>query len=180
MSLLQKFKQFLTDDLKGGGLTLDFIITAEDRKALIREHLTPVIEKELQMTQVADFIWASEYNSMGMRKVISFFHINDAYATLKWGWNFEYIPHYTSKITWCRTDKSIYTHPFELSPKFINRKENNYTVFGKFESKYKNNSEGFQKFVSDHLKVWDTLHEAIVEYYNATSTYEKMLNITDH
>ena len=56
MSLLQKFKQFLTDDLKGGGLTLDFIITAEDRKALIREHLTPVIEKELQMTQVADFI----------------------------------------------------------------------------------------------------------------------------
>lgn len=45
MSLLQKFKQFLTDDLKGGGLTLDFIITAEDRKALIREHLTPVIEK---------------------------------------------------------------------------------------------------------------------------------------
>lgn len=85
MSLLQKFKQFLTDDLKGGGLTLDFIITAEDRKALIREHLTPVIEKELQMTQVADFIWASEYNSMGMRKVISFFHINDAYATLKWG-----------------------------------------------------------------------------------------------
>ena len=92
MSMLQKFKQFLTDDLKGGGLTLDFIITAEDRKALIREHLTPVIEKELQMTQVADFIWASEYNSMGMRKVISFFHINDAYATLKWGWNFEFVP----------------------------------------------------------------------------------------
>ena len=24
--------------------------------------------------------------------------------------------------------------------------------------------------------MWDTLHEAIVEYYNATSTYEKMLN----
>ena len=76
MSLLQKFKQFLTDELKGGGLTLDFIITAEERKALIREHLTPVIEKELQMTQVADFIWASEYNGMGMRKVLSFFHIN--------------------------------------------------------------------------------------------------------
>lgn len=24
--------------------------------------------------------------------------------------------------------------------------------------------------------MWDTIHEAIVEYYNATSTYEKMLN----
>ena len=105
---------------------------------------------------------------------VELFHINTLFATFKWGWNFEYIPHYTSKITWCRTDKSIYTHTFELSPKFINRKGDNYTVFGKFESKYKNNSEGFQKFVSDHLKVWDTLHEAIVEYYNATSTYEKM------
>ena len=24
--------------------------------------------------------------------------------------------------------------------------------------------------------MWDTVHEAIVEYYDATSTYEKMLN----
>ncbi|WP_236931787.1 hypothetical protein [Fusobacterium animalis] len=33
------------------------------------------------------------------------FHLNTSFATFKWGWNFEYIPHYTSKITWCRTDK---------------------------------------------------------------------------
>jgi len=37
-------------------------------------------------------------------------------------------------------EKYTFSAVFELSPKFINRKENNYTVFGKFESKYKNNS----------------------------------------
>lgn len=133
------------------------------------------IKDEFNLIPIKNGCWADTYND-GRRRVISLFHINTSFATFKWGWNFEYIPHYTSKITWCRTDKSIYTHTFELSPKFINRKGDNYTVFGKFESKYKNNSKGFQKFVSDHLKVWDTVYEAIVEYYDATSTYEKMLN----
>ena len=166
--LYDDFKPFLSDE--------KYIwLKSEGWYKLIHYLFDDKIKDEFNLIPIKNGCWADVYND-GRRRVISLFHINTSFATFKWGWNFEYIPHYTSKITWCRTDKSIYTHTFELSPKFINRKEENYTVFGKFESKYKNNSKGFQKFVSDHLKVWDTVHEAIVEYYDATSTYEKMLN----
>lgn len=69
-----------------------FELSAAEWKVLIREHITPIIEKELQMKQIGDYLWASEYNSMGMRKVLSFFWINSAYATFKWGWNFKFMP----------------------------------------------------------------------------------------
>lgn len=69
----------------------------------------------------------------------------------------------------------MYTHTFELSPHFVTRTQNHCVTFGRLDSKYKNNSKGFQQFVSYHLKIWDTLYEAIAEYYCATSSYEKIL-----
>lgn len=53
--------------------------------------LSAIIEKELDMKQIGDFVWATEYQN-GVRKALSFFRINDAYATFQWGWNFEFIP----------------------------------------------------------------------------------------
>ena len=188
MSLLQKFKQFLTDDLKGGALTLDFIITAEERKALIREHLTPVIEKELQMTQVADFIWASEYNGVGMRKVLSFFHINDAYATLKWGWNFEFVPKYSgSKIVWARTDKSIYTHVYEVSKDFYDvggmndkkRQARDKVIMSRYYFDEKRSNNVIAKAAKDYRETLKHLLPTIKKYYNATKTLESVLSRID-
>ena len=130
-------KTFLNSGLSDKGTML------EDIKYDLNENLSNLWDKmhenkikdEFNLIPIKNGCWADAYND-GRRRVISLFHLNTSFATFKWGWNFEYIPHYTSKITWCRTDKSIYTHTFELSPKFINRKENNYTVFGKFKSKF--------------------------------------------
>lgn len=83
MSLLQKCWQFLVNHFEDNHSLIHFELTATQWKALVREHLTPIIEKELQVKQIADFVWASEYNSLGMRKVISFFYLNNAYATFK-------------------------------------------------------------------------------------------------
>ena len=131
--LYDDFKPFLSDE--------KYIwLKSEGWYKLIHYLFDDKIKDEFNLIPIKNGCWADVYND-GRRRVISLFHINTSFATFKWGWNFEYIPHYTSKITWCRTDKSIYTHTFELSPKFINRKEENYTVFGKFESKYKNNSK---------------------------------------
>lgn len=56
-----------------------------------------------------------------MRKVLSLYFINNSYATLKWGWNFEFIPKSVgSKLVWAKTDKSICTHIFEFSEAFYN------------------------------------------------------------
>lgn len=83
---------------------------------IIKEFLTPIIEKELHLKQVSDYVWANNYNDLGMRKVLSLYFMNNSYATLKWGWNFEFIPKSVgSKLVWAKTDKSIYTHIFEFS-----------------------------------------------------------------
>lgn len=77
MSLLQKCWQFLVNHFEDNHSLTHFELTATQWKALVREHLTPIIEKELQVKQIADFVWA-------------------------------------------RTDKSIYTHVYELSKDFYN------------------------------------------------------------
>lgn len=92
--------------------------SAAQWKEILRENITPVIERELKLKQIGDVVWASDYN-MGMRKVLSLFYINDAYATFSWGINFEFVPKCPGKkVVWARTDKSIYSHIYELSEKF--------------------------------------------------------------
>lgn len=74
------------------------------------------------MRQIGDYIRANEYEE-GKRRVLSFFGINDTYATLQWGWNFDFVPKGTDAV-WARTDKSIYTHIFEVSPDFYKSEHN--------------------------------------------------------
>lgn len=188
MSLLQKCWQFLVNHFEDNHSLIHFELTATQWKALVREHLIPIIEKELQVKQIADFVWASEYNSLGMRKVISFFYLNNAYATFKWGWNFEFIPKCSgSKVVWARTDKSIYTHVYELSKDFYNsdgtnrkkREAYDRTIVSRYFVIEKNAKNVIEKIVKDHKKMLKYLLPTIQEYYRSTETMELILRRID-
>lgn len=187
MSLLQKCQQFFANDFKHNNLPGHVEITTEEWKTLVREHLTPIIEKELQMKQIADFVWASEYKS-GMRKVVSFFKINNAYATLKWGWNFEFIPKCSgNKILWARTDKSIYTHIYEVSENFYNsdyrnkqkRKAYDKIVMSRYYFNKKSTENGFAEIVKHHQEALEYLLPTIQDYYHSTGSLEAVLDRID-
>ncbi|MCZ7695258.1 hypothetical protein, partial [Mediterraneibacter gnavus] len=84
--LSEKYQKFLQNNFLPNVQPSSLDLSAEGWKLLVKENLSPIIEKELDMTQIDDFVWATEYKN-GMRKMLSFFRINDAYATFKWGWN---------------------------------------------------------------------------------------------
>lgn len=155
----------------------DIQLSAAGWTKLIHTLFDDVIGKEFQMVPIRDRCWADNYQD-GRRRVLSLFPINDMYATWKWGWNFAYIPRASSNsAVWCRTDKSIYTHTFEVAPEFVTSlgqgREN--VVFGRNGMNLKNNYKGFDKLVQSHLNVWETLQVQMKEYYHTTSTYEGML-----
>ena len=178
MKFLEKIQGLFANksDVKPQSLNL----TSAEWKLLIKEHLTPIIEKELQMKQLSDYVWASDYED-GKRKVLSFFFINEAYATFKWGWNFDFMPKTLgNKAVWARTDKSIYMHIFEVSPDFESANQKNRTARDKtIVSKYDVYNEGLKKKINNHKEVLYHLLPLINEYYSATDSYEKILNRID-
>ncbi|MDE6660144.1 MAG: hypothetical protein K2K01_08550, partial [Eubacterium sp.] len=129
---------------------------------------------------LSDYVWAGDYEN-GKRKVLSFFFINEAYATFKWGWNFDFIPKISgNKAVWARTDKSIHTHIFEVSPDFENADQKNRAAREKtIMSKYDIYKEGLEKKINNHKEVFYHLLPLINEYYSATDSYEKILNRID-
>ena len=172
---------------------------------MIKENLSPLIAEKLQMTQIGDYIWASEYED-GRRKVLSLFKINDAYATFQWGWNFEFVPRITSgkRIVWARTDKSIYSHIFEVSEDFsgyaptsqmqntkkfqkknlknllytlTNKKQTarEMTIISRYGIDIKNLEKGLKERIKQHKAVILYLLPLIMEYYQETATYEGIL-----
>ena len=199
MTLLEKYQDFLVNHTKPGIAPKSLDLSAEGWKLLIRENLTPLIEEKLQMRQVGDYIWASEYID-GRRKVLSLFKINDAFATFQWGWNFDFVPRITSgnRIVWARTDKSVYTHIFELSEDFSgyavpktekknhsfkslfavkNKKQNarDMTIISRYGIGIKNLQKGLKERIKQHKSVFLHLLPLIMEYYEATATYEEIL-----
>lgn len=185
MSLLDVFKKNFADTSKSNNALTCFEISSDEWKALIKEFLTPIIEKELHLKQVADYVWANNYNNFGMRKVLSLYFINNSYATLKWGWNFKFIPKSVgSKIVWAKTDKSIYMHIFEFSEAFYN---SDYTDNKKKEAYaktivsricyYNNNIEtGIENIIRHHQEAFWLIVPAIKEYYHSTETLQEVLN----
>ena len=196
MTLVEKYQQFLVNNTKPGIQPKSLNLSAEGWKLLIRENLTPLIEKKLQMKQIGDYIWASEYED-GRRKVLSLFKINDAYATFQWGWNFDFVPRITpgKRIVWARTDKSVFTHIFELSEDFSgyavpkknhffksfcvlkNKKQNarDLTIISRYGIDIKNLEKGLKEKIKQHKSVFFYLFPLITEYYGATATYEEIL-----
>lgn len=197
MTLLEKYQDFLVNHTKPEFQPVSLDLSAEGWKLMIRENLTPLIEEKLQMKQIGDYVWASEYTD-GRRKVLSLFKINDAYATFKWGWNFDFVPRITSgnRIVWARTDKSVYTHIFELSEDFsgytVPQKQEHFfksfftvknkkqraremTVISRYGIDIKNLEKGLEERIKQHKAVFCYLQPLILEYYQATATYEDIL-----
>lgn len=197
MTLLEKYQDYLVNHTKPEFQPVSLDLSAEGWKLLIRENLTPLIEEKLQMKQIGDYVWASEYAD-GRRKVLSLFKINDAYATFQWGWNFDFIPRITAgnRIVWARTDKSVYTHIFELSEDFsgyaVPQKQNNFwksfftvrnkkqnarkmTIISRYGIDIKNLEKGLEDRIKQHKSVFHYLLPLINDYYQATETYEEIL-----
>ena len=198
MTLVEKYQDFLVNNTKPEVQPVSLDLSAKGWKLLIRENLTPLIEEKLQMKQIGDYIWASEYED-GRRKVLSFFKINDAFATFQWGWNFDFVPRITQgkRIVWARTDKSVYTHIFEVSEDFsgyaVPKKEQNHffkslfavrnkkqrardmTIISRYGIEIKNLEKGLKERIKQHKSVFLYLLPLIMEYYDATATYEEIL-----
>ena len=186
MTLLDKYQKFLVITTSPEIQPPHHTLLAEGWKLLIKENITPMIEERLQMRQIGDYVWADEYED-GRRRVLSFFKVNDAYATFQWGWNFDFVPH-GNKASWARTDKSIYTHIYEVSPDFYSgvqdfskarREARNKIIMGRYFKDHiiSRNPEngGLADMINHHESVLLHVLPFITEYYRSTDSYEGIL-----
>lgn len=187
MTLLEKYQNYLMNIMPPEIQPPSYILLAEGWKMLIKENITPMIEDRLQLRQIGDYVWADEYAD-GRRRVLSFFKVNDGYATFQWGWNFDFVPK-GMKAAWARTDKSIYTHIYEVSPDFYTggpeiteesrrardriMMSRNY-VNGKWHRKPLDNG-CLQDMITHHKGVFLHVLPLITEYYRSTTSYEGIL-----
>lgn len=187
--LLDKYEKFLKNNFKPDVPPLHLDLTDEGWRLLVRENLTPMIEEKLQMRQIGDYIWADDHVD-GKRRVLSFFKINDAYATFQWGWNFDFVPRASgNKAVWARTDKSVYIHIFELSPDFYDaggkdfkgktQKNRDKTIVSRYGIDVKNLEKGLAEKIKQHQKVFCYLLPLMTEYYDSTASYEGILKRID-
>ncbi|MCM1251754.1 MAG: hypothetical protein NC321_02960 [Clostridium sp.] len=176
MALLDKYREFLVDNTRPEFQTTHLTLNAEGWKLLIRENLTPLIEEKLHMRQISDYIWANEYED-GKRKVLSFFFpSSDIAATFKWGWNFDFVPKYSGgKITWAKTDKSIYTHIFEVYPESYQGTKDKITM-ARHNIDIKGLERRLDERISHHKYVFSRLLPYITEYYDSVDSYAQILN----
>lgn len=180
MPLLEKYQEFLVDNTRPGFPTAHLSLSAEGWKLLIRENLTPIIEDELHMKQINDYIWADEYKD-GKRRVLSFFFaMSDMSATFRWGWNFDFVPKYSGgKMVWARTDKSIYAHIFEVFPdNYSGTKDKIMMSRGNID--IKNLERKLDERISQHKYVFYRLLPFVTAYYASTDSYEQIVKRIDH
>lgn len=152
-------------------------LKAEGWKKLTHEMLDDRIAEDFGLHRIKERFWASDYDD-GRRKVISIFLVNDMYATIQWGWNFENIPKISgSKCVWARTDKSIYLHTFRLPQEFVNGKEypDGYekAVFGR--SFYCKPEQFDNAIVEDLETAYEFVRKYIKVYFDKTKTYDGLL-----
>lgn len=189
MVLAQKYQPFLTNRLETGAPSPMLDLTAAGWKLLVKENLTPLIETKLAMRQIGDAIWADNYRD-GKRRVLSFFKLNDAYATFQWGWNFDFVPRWASgKTLWARTDKTIYPHIYELSPDFyagdyvhdsIRRRAREQTIISRCGVRLSDLEKALADKIRQHQKVFNHLLPLMLTYYQATAAYEGILQRISH
>ena len=187
MTLLEKYQKFLVVTTPPEIQPPHYTLLAEGWKLLIKENITPMIEEKLQMRQIGDYVWVDDYKD-GRRRVLSFFKVNDAYATFQWGWNFDFVPK-GRKAVWARTDKSIFTHIYEVSPDFYNAgstlskescRARNRIMMGRYFNDGIINSStpergGLLLMINHHKSVFLHVLPLIIEYYHSTVSYEGIL-----
>ncbi len=149
---------------------------AQGWSRLIHERLDERIAKDFDLHPIKDRCWASDYID-GRRKVITLELLNNNFATLKWGWNFEDIPRITKdKCEWARTDKSIYAHTFRVSEEYINGTGNGShrkSVFGRSNFR---KPEDFNKIIEEIDTAYEFVKGDIKIYFEQTYTEAGLLS----
>lgn len=156
-------------------------LTPTGWKLLVDKALSPIIEKELGMTYLGNCCWTDSFNNH-RRRVISLFYINNAFATFKWGWNFDFIPKKSGKrLVYARTDKSVYSHIFEMSKDFYdNTKNRKNTVISAYGGKISNYNYSLTAMCKSYVDAFYYLLPLIKTYYTLTDTYENTLQNIEH
>ncbi len=149
-------------------------------KKLIEEALSPVIEKEFGMQYLGNGYWASDYENH-CRKVIRLFSVNSAYATLCWGYNFDFIPKKSGeRLVYSRTDKSVCCHIFEVSDDFIqNTKNREKTILSAFGGNINDFNHSISTMKRMYADAFDYLLPVIQKYYDKTATLKEIIADTE-
>lgn len=151
-------------------------LTPTGWKILIDKALSPIIEKELGMTYLGNCYWADSFHNH-RRRVLSLFYINNAFATFKWGWNFDFIPKKSGKrLVYAKTEKSVYSHIFEMSEDFYdNTKNRKHTIISAYGGKISDYNSSITAMCKSYVDAFYFLLPLIKKYYSATNTYENIL-----
>lgn len=159
----------------------DVYLTPTGWKILIDKVLSPIIEKELGMTYIGNCHWADSFDNH-RRRVLSLVYVNSAFATFKWGWNFDFIPKKSGKkLIYARTDKTVHSHIFEMSRDFYNNtKKRKNTTISAFGSKISDYPSSIKEMCKAHIDAFYFLLPLIKKYYKATDSYINTLKRIDH
>ncbi len=150
-------------------------LNAQEWTEIIHDVLDDRMAEDFGLMPIKERCWASAYDNE-RRRVISLFMLNDMSATIKWGWNFAYIPRISgNKCVWARTDKSIYAHTFRLSEEFINGGATPGKRKSLFGRDGLNNSEGFGRIIEEIETAYKFVNDDIKTYFDKTDTDAGML-----
>lgn len=163
------------------GSDRDIYLTPTGWKILIDKVLSPVIEKELGMTYLGNGYWADSFNNH-RRRVLSLFYINNAFATFKWGWNFDFVPGKSGKrLVYARTDKCVYSHIFEMSSDFYNNTEKRkHTIIGAYGGEISHYNASMNAMCKSYVDAFYFLLPLIRDYYKKTDSYNNTLKCIEH
>ena len=170
----EEYKEYMIQEEYDGRVWIT--LKAQGWTKLIHEMLDERIKSDFGLSPIKERWWANEYDD-GRRKVITLFLVNDMFATIQWGWNFDYIPKITgNKCVWARTDKTIFAHTFRLSEEFVHGGEDGNrrkSVFGRLSF---TKPEEFSKIVNEIDKAYSFVKKDIKAYYERTKGYDGMLS----
>lgn len=186
MNRNSKYKEFQRKPMSPDEEITDVRLTFNGWKLLLDETLSPLIEKELGMRYLGDYIWATDYEN-DMRRVLKVFIINEAFACFNWGLNFRFVPkRIGNKSVYARTDKSIHLHTI-CTPYYFSYRTNDYTqehiekrnriIFSSWGGSIESFEKSIEQMKLAHIKVFQNTLPEIKEYFSKTSTYEKILDL---
>lgn len=186
MNRNSKYKEFQRKPMSPDEKITDVRLTFNGWKLLLDETLSPLIEKELGMRYLGDYIWATDYEN-DMRRVLKVFIINEAFACFNWGLNFRFVPKRVgNKSVYARTDKSIHLHTI-CTPYYFSYRTNDYTqehiekrnriIFSSWGGSIESFEKSIEQMKLAHIKVFRNTLPEIKEYFSKTSSYEKILDL---
>ena len=156
-------------------------LSAEGWTMLLEEVFSPLIEKELGMRYIGNRVWADDY-CCHRRRVLSLFLQTTSSASIKWGWNFDFVPKVSGgKAVYARTDKSIFTHFFENC--HYNHDDSiafkSEMIFDRFHIDTADFEKSMQEKVDQHINAFYLTLPLIKTFYKETETYEQTIEMID-